>query len=227
MATQSGDVWAAATGLGAAAFGAVATLFEPGVQPPGTPAPEVARFVRDNAGRLEIQALLFGISSALFLWFAAHLFRRLSGAHGAHGVLPVVVLAGAVASSTLTLLALSAQTAVAKAAEVGLGPSPLILGNEVAFAVFGLAALPTAGMLVAFALATFRTHAFPRWLAWVALVGAVAYLALSLQVVIDTGLFAPDSVVTFLPYPFHMLWLTGTSLVMLLRPATPVLLTTP
>ncbi len=207
----------AASGLGAIATGAAAMLFERGSLSAGDPVATMVAHYTDNGGALRAQALLFVLGAGFFLWFLGSLRSVLARAEGGGGRLSNVAMSAGVASTVVTLAALAFQ--------VGLAGAPKDAGQPVLIgimdALFVVANLPLAVMLLAVAVLTFRTGVLPAWLGWLSLLAAVAQLVPVCGIVLEGGPLAADGWVSaYLPYPLYAFWLAGTVVVTTLRVGT-------
>lgn len=206
MTGVASERWGAASGLGALATGAAAVVFERGgVSPNDSPA-RMAAFFAENRSALRMQALLFVVGSAFFLWFLGSLVSYLAAAASGRGGLATVAFGAGVASTTVTLVALSVQVGISTA------PAEAQLAALVATmtALFTVANLPLAVMLVAVAVLSVQPGAFPRWLAVLSVVAAIALALPVFGLAQTSGLLAVGSpVAAYLPYPLYVAWLAG------------------
>jgi hypothetical protein len=219
MNETSRERWGAASGLGAIATGAAAILFERGPVSAGDPIATIVAYYTANAAALRAQALLFVLGAGFFLWFLGSLRSFLARAEGGTGRLSAVAMGAGAASTVITLAALAFQLGLAGAAQDA--GQPALVGTM--DALFVLANLPLAIMLVAVAVLTFRTAVFPAWLGWLSLLAAVAQLVPVCGIVIDGGPLAADGWLSaYLPYPLYAaLWLACTAVVTVARLGAP------
>jgi len=90
-------------------------------------------------------------------------------------------------------------------------------------ALFTVANLPLAVMLVAVAVVSFRARAFPAWLGWLSVVAAAAQLAPVFGIVLDGGPLAADGwIAVYGPYPLYVIWLASATTAMVRRIGKPV-----
>ena len=210
--------WGAASGFGAILTGAAAMLFERGPLSASDPIAKIVAHYADNHDALRAQALLFVIGAGFFLWFAGSLRTFLARAEGGSGRLSTVAFGAAVASTVVTLVALASQVGLAGAASDA-GQLALVGTMD---ALFVIANLPLAVMLIAVAIVTFRTAAFPAWLGWLSVAAALAQLVPVLGIALDGGPLAPDGWLSaYLPYPLYAVWLTCTAIVTVARLGSP------
>lgn len=206
--------WGAASGLGAIATGAAAMLFERGALSASDPVGKIVAYYTENQAALRAQALLFVAGAGFFLWFLGSLRSFLAQAEGGRGPLSSLAMSAGAASTVITLAAVAFQVGLASAAsDAG---QPALIGTM--DALFVVANLPLAVMLMAIAVLTFRTGCLPAWLGWLALLAAVTQLIPVCGIVIDGGPLAADGWVSaYLPYPLYALWLASAAVVTTLR----------
>jgi hypothetical protein len=210
--------WGAASGFGAILAGAAAMIFERGTLSASDSVANIVAHYTDNGAALRAQALMFVIGAGFFLWFAGSLRSFLARAEGGTGRLSMVAYGAGVASTVVTLVALAFQVGLAGAA--GDAGQPALVGTM--DALFVIANLPLAVMLIAIAVVTFRTAAFPAWLGWLSVVAALAQVVPVLGIALDGGPLAADGWLSaYLPYPLYALWLACTAIVTVARLGSP------
>lgn len=211
--------WGAASGFGALLVGAAAAVFERGPVRASDPVGEIAGYFADNRAALRAQGLLFVIGAGFLLWFLGSLRGFLIRAEGGAGRLSTVAFGAGVASTVITMVALAFQ--------IGLAATP---GGEVApalvatmDAMFTVANLPLAVMLVAVAVVSFRTGAFPAWLGWLSLVAAAGQLVPLSGLVVDGGGLGADGwLALYVPYPLYVVWLASATTALVRRIGKPL-----
>ena len=209
--------WGAASGFGAILTGAAAMAFERGALSTGDSPATIAAHYAGNHGALLAQAALFVLGSGFFIWFAGSLRSLLVRAEGGSGRLAAIAFGAAVASTVVTLVALAFQVGLARAA--GDAGQPALVG--VMDALFVIANLPLAVMLLAVAVVTFRSAALPSWLGWLTTVAAAAQAVPVLGIALDGGPLAADGWVSaYLPYPLYAVWLACATVVTVARAGT-------
>ena len=210
--------WGAASGFGAILTGAAAMIFERGALSASDPVARMVAHYTDSGAALRAQALLFVVGAGLFIWFAGSLRAFLARAEGGTGRLSTVAFGAAVASTVVTLTAIAFQVGLASAArDAG---QPALVGTM--DALFVIANLPLAVMLVAVAVVTFRTAVLPAWLGWLSVVAAVAQLAPVFGIALDGGPLAADGWLSaYLPYPLYALWLASAAVTTFARLGSP------
>jgi len=193
----------AASGILMIGLGAAATAFER--------SPVTAADFAANRSALVTQGMLFLAGAAVSLWFLGSLRAYLLRAEGGTGRLSTVAFGAGVAWATINMVAQAFQVGVASDPE-GSAPEALL---KTMSAVFTIANLPLAVMLVAVAVISLRYHAFAIWLAWLAFAAAGAQSVLWVSTVVDTGPLAVDGWLSFALYPFFLIWLLPATIVMI------------
>ena len=210
--------WGAASGFGAILTGAAAMIFERGALSASDPIAKIVAYYTDNHDALRAQALLFVLGAGFFIWFLGSLRSFLARAEGGTGRLSTVAFGAGAASTVVTLVALAFQVGLASA--VRDAGQPALIG--IMDALFVIANLPLAVMLLAIAVVTLRTGVFPAWLGWLSVLAAVVQLVPVLGIALDGGPFAADGWVSaYLPYPLYAAWLACTVIVTVRRLGSP------
>ncbi|NMO57296.1 hypothetical protein HH310_39750 [Actinoplanes sp. TBRC 11911] len=160
--------------------------------------------------------MLFLAGAAMSLWFAGSLRARLLRAEKGTGRLSAVAFGAAVAWAALNMLAQAFQVGAAND-PAGQAPAALL---ETMTAVFAVANLPLVVMLVAVAVVSLRYHAFPKWVSWLAATAAAAQTLLWVSTIIQSGPLAPGGWLSFVLYPFFLIWLLPATVIMT-RSASP------
>jgi hypothetical protein len=205
MNASNRERYGAASGFAMVVLGAAATVFER--------APVTAEDFAANRTALTTQSMLFLASAAVSLWFLGSLRSHLLRAEGGSGRVSTVAFGAGVAWATLNMLAQAFQIGVAGDRE---GQAQTALINTMN-ATFTVANLPLAVMLVAVAVVSLRHHAFPAWLGLLAVVAAAAHTLLWLSTATDSGPLAAGSALSFVLYPFFLVWLVPATVVMVRR----------
>jgi Domain of unknown function (DUF4386) len=144
---------------------------------------EIADYLADsdNHTRNIIGAYLWVVGALFFLWFLTGLRSDLRKAEGGTGVLSNLAFGAGVAFAAVWMVSAAALASVAYAIELGDAPvsDPDLV--RVLAPLGGLLLLLGGGfagllVLLAAALAIFRTGVFPRWLAWLGIVAAIVLL---------------------------------------------------
>jgi hypothetical protein len=198
----------AATGFAVVALSVLATVFER--------SPVSAADFAEHRTALVTQSMLFLASAGVMVWFVGSLRSYLMRAEGDAGRLSTVAFGAGVAWVVLNMVAQAFQIGVADNPQ-GDAPAAMI---RMMSAVLTIANLPLAVMLAAVAVVALRYRAFPAWLGWLTVVIAGAPTVLFLSTAIDSGPLATDGWLSFVLYPFVLVWLVPTTVVMVSRLGT-------
>lgn len=212
MSVQSRERWGATSGFAALIAGVAGGALERG-WPSGHDTVAVASFIVEHRSAILGQSALFLISSALYLWFLGCLRARLVAAEGGPGRISAIVFGAGLVWIALGMVAQAFQIGQVMAA-----PAPVLPAMMWTMAaVFAIANLPCAVMLVGVAVVTWRHAAFPAWLGTIAFVAATAQLLLFAGAVVSSGPLAPNGWLTYVLYPSFVIWLLPTIVWMVRR----------
>jgi hypothetical protein len=210
---------AAASGIAAALLLLIAFIVNSAETPDfNAPVAEYAEYVRDEGDAMKLSGFLLALS-AFSLVFYAGVIRSALGAHeaAARGFtrLGYIVLAGFTLAATCFAIG-GALLAAAGASGAG-EPEFQKLYTNLSGAAFGGAVVGLAAALDAAGFIILRTRAFPAWLGWVALAGALFWF-LTLFYFLDV---ADDESIFGIGFPLGFLalfvWLIGTSVLLVGR----------
>jgi hypothetical protein len=207
--------YGAASGFAMVILGAAASMFE---RTPVTAADFAA-----NRTALVTQSMLFLAGAGVSLWFVGCLRTYLLRAEGGSGRLSGIAFGAGIAWAALNMLAQAFQVGAASD-PAGETPTALL---ETMTAVFTVANLPLVVMLVAVAVVSLRHHAFPVWLGWLSVVAAGAQTVLWVATVVQSGPLASDGWLSFLLYPFFVIWLVPATAIMVRRAGRPSAISQP
>jgi hypothetical protein len=146
---------------------------------------EIHDFYARHGDLLEVVALLVSVGFLFFLYFLGTLVERLRHAESS-GPLTWVVLAGALMFMTSLNIAVG-LVATAELLSETTSPDTLHGVHTAAFVIAAPAAPAGTAFFAAIAALSFRAAAFPRWLAWAAVIGALANVGALGGVVSLTG----------------------------------------
>jgi hypothetical protein len=195
--------YGAASGFVMVVSGAAASVFER--------VPVTAADFAANRTALLTQSMLFLTGAAVSLWFVGSLRIHLLRAEGGLGRLSAVAFGAGIAWSALNMLAQALQIGAARDATAS-APTALL---KIMSAVFAVANLPLAVMLAAVAVVSLRHHAFPRWSGWLSMAAAGAQALLWVAAVVETGPLASGGWLSFVLYPFFLIWLVPATVIMM------------
>jgi hypothetical protein len=175
--------WAPIGGIIFVVLMVTGTFFVADVPSADAPDQEIAAYLADsdNHTRNIIGAYMWGVGALAFLWFLTRLRSDLRRAEGGTGALSNLAFGAGVAFAAVWMV--SAVTFASVPYAIELRDAPISDPDLVRVLLpMGLLLLLLgggfAGLLVVLAasVAIFRTGVFPRWLAWLGIVAAIALL---------------------------------------------------
>jgi len=137
------------------------------------PVPEIVDFYVDNDAQLLVSAVLAGLSAVLLLFFAGSIRSELRIGEGGTGGLSAVAFAGGTVAAVGVLIFAGLSFTLGDAADE-LDPVAVQTLNALNADFFFPLAGGMATFLFATGLASIRAGRIPTWLAWAAMVIAVA-----------------------------------------------------
>ena len=172
--------------------------------------------------RFMVAALLYAVAIALFLWFGvalATVFRRSDEASDA----PAMVLAGYVVLAATGFIGISVFAGMTYAVTTHRPLLAIAAGPYIALTVMdAIMGIALAVPFAASAAAIMRTHVFPQWMAWCAIIVAVVSVLGALTVASTGGPLAPGgALVAFVPGVLTALWVLAASW-LLIREHLPI-----
>jgi hypothetical protein len=143
---------------------ALVAFFIAGAPEAGATNEEVVSHFRENENAYKWQALLFGLAAVFFVWFFGVLAARIRRAENdPAGRLPAIVVLASATTAALYVVGVAAWTSLAKTAqEEGATRALFDLGDQ----SFALSNFTAATLVLAVALAVFRTALLVEWAAW-------------------------------------------------------------
>lgn len=216
MNTARRERWSAASGYLVFALGIAGMAFERGAPPASAPAAEALAFFVRYRSELLAQSLVFVLSAGVYLWFFGEVRSYLARAERTPAGLSTVAFGAGVVWASLQMVMQSMQVALALSAG-DLGPALAGAIGDMTYAVSVIAYVPLAVALAAVAAVSLPTGALPRWLGWYTLVFAVANLAMSLGIVVESGPLVPGGALTYVLYLMLPVWLLSVTTVMVVR----------
>jgi hypothetical protein len=146
---------------------------------------EIRGFYASHGGLVEVVALLVGVGFLFLLYFLGALLDELRRAEPS-GPLTWLALASSLVFVTSLNIAVG-LVATARLLSGTISPDALRGVHAAAFVIAAPAAAAGTGFFAAIAALTFRAPAIPNWLAWAAVIGAVANLGALAGVISVTG----------------------------------------
>ena len=166
------------TGVAAVVLWLIAVLILETGDRPGddSPAREIATYFDDETGRIFFSFLLWGLGTALFVWFLGSLRGALASAEGGVARVASIAFGAGIGTAVFALAFPATDVAGAIAADSDRGISPAAAETLVDLGIgfFVCAEVITAVLFVATALVALRTRVLPVWLAWASIVLAIA-----------------------------------------------------
>jgi len=89
--------------------------------------------------------------------------------------------------------------------------------SDLMFAVLTIGNIPFAVMLIATAVVSLRTKAFPAWLGWLSAGTAAVHLAAAFGIVAGSGLLSSGGSVSYVAYALMVAWILATTIIMIGR----------
>jgi hypothetical protein len=169
---------------------AVAAATLPGLPPRVTaPADEITVYVSDGQGRLMLAALLWAVSAALVIWFAAALAEALRE-RAERSDVHIALIAGSVLVGAAIFMSGVGMAVLANGLEGRSAALTVALfqGTMVLNSMIGLAA---AVPLAAAGIGVLRTRMMPDWLGYVALVACAVSAVAALAIFATSGSYVP------------------------------------
>jgi hypothetical protein len=175
-------------------------------------AQEVELFWRDNHGLMKLVILSVSVGFIFLLGFLGALVERLRAALDAHAIV-WVAFGSALMFTTALNVALGIDIAGGLLLEAD--PSSTYALHTAGFLLAAPAAFAGTAFFVAIAAITWETRVFPRWSAWLAIVGALANAGAVFGIVTLTGpLNSGNGIVGGIAAPLglYLVWIFAISL---------------
>lgn len=134
---------------------------------------DVVKHYEDNYDSIIIGSMLSGLAAALLVFFAGYLRKVLSAAEGAEGWLSTVAFTGAVIIAIGATFDTTIQFAIAEAVDGGIDDSAVLTMQALWDNDFLVFAMGTLVFLSSFAISVLKYGALPKWIGYVAAVGAI------------------------------------------------------
>ncbi|MEU7745152.1 hypothetical protein [Nonomuraea sp. NPDC049158] len=214
--------WGGVAGVAAVVVALIGRLVMGNVPQITESAMTISGYLVERRAQVLAAALLYAIATALFLWFGvalATVFRRSDETSDA----PAMVLAGYIVLAATGFIGISVFAGMTYAVTthrplLAIAAGPYI-SLTVMDAIMGIALAVPFG---ASAAAIMRTHVFPQWMAWCAIIVAVVSVLGAFTVAITGGPLAPGgALVAFVPGVLTALWVLAASW-LLIREHLPI-----
>jgi hypothetical protein len=215
---DTNERWAAASGFGMLLAAAAAVTLERGAGiEASAPAEVTVDLFANNRELLLAQSLLFVVSTGFFVLFVSALRSFLIRAEGGTGVLATTVFGAGLVWAAISLVAQAVQVALAMAFVDDVPTAVAGPMSDLMFAVLTIANIPIGVMLIATAVVSLQTKAFPAWLGWLSVGTAAAHLAAAFGIVAGSGPLSPGGSVSYMAYVLMVAWILATTIVMIRR----------
>jgi hypothetical protein len=186
--------------IGILAVAAVVAAFAVGGETPDIDDPlrEVVSFYKENDSDQAAAGLILGLGAVFFLCFLASLWPVLRGAEGERRGPSVLAFAGGIVFAIGLLIFAGLSFTLGDAAD-DLSPSGIQTLHVLSMEFFLPLAVGNLTFLLGTGISVVRTAVLPKWLGWVAIVGAVfqftplwfiPFLALALLIVVSSLLMS-------------------------------------
>jgi hypothetical protein len=211
MGTINWDRWANGSGVGFVILTIAAFLV--GGEPPGVsdPAEDVVSYYSGERGQVLVSSFFFAVALLLLLWFAGAIANALRerGQGRLAGTLLAAVSAFAAVQLVLTGIGAALAHSIAREGDAATAQALFNLS----WALDLLAALPSAGFVVASAVGLSRVGRIPDWLGWAG-IGVAALFVLRSTNWAREGFWSPTGKYVFILIPLALLWILVTSIVL-------------
>jgi hypothetical protein len=160
-------------------FVAVLILMGEGQDASKDTAEEVVDFYQDNETEQIIASFLIGLAAISMLFFGGYLRRLLRDAEGPNGILSAVAFAGAIVFAAGATVGGSIHFALTELADEVPDPvDPVVIQtlNGIDYNYFFFFPVGLGTLLLASGISVVRNGGLPKWLGWLAIVCAVAFI---------------------------------------------------
>lgn len=178
----------------------------------GAPPGAIAAYVHQAHGREVSSLLVYAVGIGLFLCFAAGLWRWLSAIESAPATMSGVFAFGTLALAVLILVAFAVAEVM-----IYRPVSPAIAQTlrDLTFGLLALSGIPSAVCMGAYASLVLRHGALARWTGWLALMGVLAHLLISVSFLDHGGLLSLEGPLIVLVPGTFFAWIFAASLALL------------
>lgn len=214
MRAVNWERWARAAGIGFVVLFVVGFIVAGETPTVTDPTEEVISYYDGNRGQVLVSSVLFGVGWVLSLWFAgavANLLRE--GGEGRLGA-TAIATASTFVGLQLGLTAVGAALAYSIAGDGDAGVVQALF--DLAWAFDLLAALPSAGFILAASVGLMRTRAVPPWLTWAGVAVAALFVLRGTNWASD-GFWSPSGGFLFIVILGGLFWILTTSVFLFLR----------
>ena len=175
---------------------------------------KVATYFADNRSGILAQNFVFLLASGALLWFVSSLRSYMRRAEGDNDRLSAAAFGAGVVAVAASVIGVIFPIALALRANSAVDPAIVRTVYDLGTVSYMIGFLPFGVMFGATGLLAFRKNAFPRWLGWVSIVGALLMFAFSSGFLFDSGPLSPGNAWGNLGLVVFGVWFIGTTVVM-------------
>ena len=175
----------------------------------------LARYSAGHSTSLLLEVVVWGPATCATIAFAVGLWALLRRTEGDPGLLAMLFLAAMIVTQTIVLGGFP-ELLVLGYRGSALAPSVVQLLFDLTYLGVALSAFPTILATGTYAVLVFRTAAFPRWTAWLALLVAALHLVGGVSFA-ASGALSPSGIGVFVAPPSFFLWILAVSVVVFRR----------
>jgi hypothetical protein len=175
----------------------------------------LARYSTGHSTTFLLEVVVWGPATCATIAFAVGLWVLLRRNEGDPGLLAMLFLAAMIVTQTIVLGGFPELLLLGYRGSV-LAPSDVRLLFDLTYLGVALSAFPTILATGTYAVLVFRTAAFPRWTAWLALLVAALHLIGGVSFA-ASGALSPSGIGVFVAPPSFFLWILAVSVVLLRR----------
>jgi len=217
--SRAATIWGAWIGVAGmlltGAAGGVEALLGP--WPSGSD-PDFAGFLREGAGLILAQSLLFVFGAAAYIWFLGFIRARLLRAEGGQGTFSAIAFGAGVLTFGMIIVAQAAQVTLTLSSVAPVAAGVAVVVEGLCSVTTALANIPAAVMFAAVATLVFTRRAFPRWLGWITVLCALASVLSAVSVTAADGPLAPTGWLTTVARLVPALFYLPAAVLLLLMP---------
>jgi hypothetical protein len=202
----------------------IASIVIPGSTPMASDsAAKILKYFRDHKDSIELAAFIGGLAAIPILWWAGSLWARLSRAERGQPRLALIAVLGLVVGGAGQLVSSAILSSVALRLD-GVGANGARFFFVLAMAAAAAGSVGLAVLVLATSVLVFRTGVFPRWVGWLGVIDAIAFLVASYAVATTSDTIAAIGFASFILWA---IWLLAVSVIIFRGVGTPATSTPP
>lgn len=183
----------------------------------GSSSAEISAYFSDHRRGILFQNFMYLLASAAFIWFISSVRSYMKRIEGDTGRLASAAFGAGIAGVAASFIGSTFPIALALRSEGALDPTLVRFAFDLATIAYLVSYLPFAVMLAATGILAIRKEAFPAWLGWTGVVGAVIMTVFSSGFLFETGPLSPGDPWGYLFFGIFGLWLMATTVVIYQR----------